>query len=131
MWFEDQYQTISPENTIRKWMLPMEKKYVTKQIDYTFVSNRWRTSVKNSCVRWGPSIHRTCNKDGPADHTLVVCEWKWRIHNVKETTSIDYSVLTDTLNPGEGSDSPRQAFNTEFNRLFKEQVTVKIVNDPE
>ena len=80
--FEDSYFSQFRESVVRKWMLPVKKEFVAKQIDYVFISNRWRSSITDNKVRWGPSIHR--NKTGPADHALVECTWSWRIRNVEE-----------------------------------------------
>ena len=48
--FDDSYFSQFCEKVVRKWLLPVKKKYVTKQIDYIFVSSRWLSSITNSKV---------------------------------------------------------------------------------
>lgn len=78
---------------VEKHMLrtPSKRKTVTRQIDYIFVSNRWRSSVTDVKVLWGSSIHRNLHcKD---DHALLMCQWCWRLRKVEEKTRrVDWSV---------------------------------------
>ena len=59
--FEDDYTMRCSERWIIEHLVLKSKtkrKRIQKQIDYIFVSNRWRSSVMDAKVRWGPSIHR-------------------------------------------------------------------------
>ena len=58
--FEDNYTMKCSEDWIMSHLksAPNEQRKVEKQIDYIFVSNRWRSSVTNAKTRWGPSTHR-------------------------------------------------------------------------
>ena len=89
--FDDGYTADYCKCKVKKWVLPVHRKYSFKQIDYIMVSKRWASSVNSSKVRWGPSVHR--NKDGRADHALVDCTWAWRVKQLKEEPTIDYSTL--------------------------------------
>ena len=98
-----------------KWILKHmaivpKRERIEKQIDYVFVSNRWRSSVIDARVRWGPSMHR--NIKGKDDHALVSCTWSWRLRAVKPNKGVDWSALrtlknhdADT-NPANGKGGP-------------------------
>ena len=55
--------------------LDKDKSKRPRKLDYICVSNRWRSMVKNVCVKWGPSEHRFGRK---FDHGLVSAIWHWR-----------------------------------------------------
>ena len=74
--FDDDFTLRCGDKWIRDHLkaLPSERKRISKQIDYTFVSNRWRSSVTDSKVKWGPSIHRNVyGKDDHGSRTRHVC----------------------------------------------------------
>ena len=90
--FEDGYSMrCSEEWILKNRKLPCKRKRTQKQIDFIFVSNRWRSSVIDAKVRWGPSIHR--NLYGKDDHALVVCTWSWRLRAVTAGEGVDWSAL--------------------------------------
>ena len=118
--FEGGYSTKCSE----KWILnhtaktKLKRKRVQKQIDYIFVSNRWRSSVTDVKVRWGPSIHR--NIRGKDDHALVMCQWRWRLREMEEKAGVDWSVLRAS-----SSSSAFQGLNPEAADIIMRNVDRK------
>ena len=118
--FEDGFSTRCSEKILREWLIPIDKEFVYKQIDYIFVSSRWRSSAINCKVKWGPSIRR--NKMGPADHALIECTWKWRVRKLVKPAKTDFSALRTTPKPGGGLESAIvHNFSAEFNRSLLEE----------
>ena len=92
--FDDSYTLLCGETWLRNHLksTPSKRKRAERQIDYIFVSNRWRSSVTDAKVMWGPSIHR--NKYGKDDHALVKCTWCWKLRSAKANPGTDWSALS-------------------------------------
>ena len=130
--FADGFKTKCTEPMLKRWLTPIKKSLVKKQLDYILISNRWASSVSDCKVRWAPSIHR--NKVGPADHGLLMCKFKWRVRVVKNPKRTDYSALSirtrrtpanggpnsiQDSNPADPVDSPQPAnYVEDFDRAF-------------
>ena len=91
--------------------MPTPACYSFHQLDYAFISNRWKSCIRQARVRWGPSRHRnrrgrTKRLDGKADHALLELKWSWRLRAVNVNPGKDWSSLK---NPATAS-AMQQAF---------------------
>ena len=96
--FTQQYGRISLE----KILVRTKREKIGKQIDYIFVSSRWKSCVTNCRTRWGPSIHRDIHGERN-DHALVECNWKWRIRTIKSQPRKDLNCLYTQVKDANGN----------------------------
>ena len=71
--------------------LPKHNNRRPTKLDYILVSNRWKSSVRQCCVKWGASMHRFGKK---FDHGLLEAQWDWRLRVEKREPKPDYSEMT-------------------------------------
>ena len=93
------------------------------QLDYIFVSRRWKTCVRKCAVDWAPSRHRNLHGDKD-DHGLLASTWRWRIRSVKQTLAKDFSALMVTTLDSNGGPIPNatlMAFDKAVKHNIREQ----------
>ena len=96
--FEDDFVAQYNKKQLRRMLVHVTTEKEGKQLDYVFVSKRWKSSVYDSKVRWAPAMHRDLHGE-KADHGLVETKWKWRITSVKSKPAKDFSKLEPTTDP--------------------------------
>jgi len=112
--FTDGYHKTYSEPDLKKHLVRQKTKKTGHQIDYLFVSRRWKSSVRACKVSWAPSIHRNLygEKD---DHGLLASTWKWRIRTIKPKKVKDFSAFNNaTSNPD---------ILATFNKTVKQKLT--------
>ena len=95
MWviqFDDGFVLRCGQRKLAKMLTKQKKNQLGKQLDYIFVSSRWKSCIRNCGPKWGPSKHRNIHGQ-KGDHALFACTWQWRLRTEKHTPVKDFDSL--------------------------------------
>ena len=121
--FEDGYIATYNEKQLAKILIHIQSEKTGHQLDYIFVSRRWKSCVRKCSVNWAPSRHRNLHGDKD-DHGLLASTWTWRIRCVKQTSIKDFGKLTEIKLDDDGKPLPNAtltAFDEAVKRNIQEQ----------
>ena len=97
--FDDGYVHKFTYKKLRKILIHEKRKKIGRQLDYIFVSNRWKSCVTDCKVDWAPAQHRDLHGERN-DHAMVISKWTWRVRTVKGEPQKDFDVLIPNATNG-------------------------------
>ena len=119
--YSDGYHKTYNEESLKKVLVHEKPDKVGHQIDYIFVSRRWKSSVTSCSVSWAPSIHRNLHGEKD-DHALLHTKWKWRIHSPKTRIVKDFTALTKVWRDEQGNLIANPTLNA-FSAVVESKMT--------